>query len=156
MKKGGGRNKGSAFERKVAHMVIRHFCVSPKDCYRTPLSGGHFAASKTDPGDLVLSPKLVKKFPVSVECKSYRTLDWPKLLFPEINQGHWGKWWKQCVKASSGTRHPVLVFQQNRSNIFCLYRQRDFEFSWCRPVLLTTLDKERVNVELFSTFLQRF
>lgn len=165
MKKGGGRAKGSAFERHVAKMVVATFeCygISNADCYRTPLSGGHLHASKLDPGDLVMSPKLRKYFPYSVECKSYKKLDWPKLLSPGKDKGHWTDWWQQCKKAS-GEALPLLVFRQNRSEIFVLFRANDgFDKMWecwsriqaaLKPFLRTTLDGDVVKVVRFERFL---
>ena len=131
MKLGGGSAKGKAFERHVAHMIIDDFAsfgITKQDCYRTPLSGGHFAASKEEPSDLVLSPKLRKLFPYVIECKSYRKLDWHKLLVPGP-KGHWQEWWDQVNKAAEGGAHdarePLLVFRQNRSPVFALLRFRN-------------------------------
>ena len=140
MKLGGGSAKGKAFERHVAHMIIDAFAsfgITKQDCYRTPLSGGHFAASKEEPSDLVLSPKLRKLFPYVIECKSYRKLDWHKLLVPGP-KGHWQEWWDQVNKAAEGGAHdariagifskPLLVFRQNRSPVFAMLRWREGSF----------------------------
>jgi len=158
MKLGGGRLKGSAFERKVASMVVAAFAhkgITKEDCYRTPASGGHRFAKKSDPGDLVLSPRLLKIFPYSVECKKYRGLDWPKLLSLDKDKGHWGEWWKQaCAAAAVGNAsvEPLLVFSQNRSEAFAIMRLTP---SWKpRPVLLTRILGQRVRVVRFAELLQ--
>jgi hypothetical protein len=157
MKKGGGRAKGSAFERHVAKMVITAFAhhgIKKVDCYRTPLSGGHRFARESDPGDLVFSPKLANLFPASVECKSYRTLDWPK-LFLSGKKGHWGDWWNQCVAASSPGRHPLLVFRQNRSEVFCMYQPEDW-WNWTPlPVFKGFMHGRQIRIIRFSVFLEK-
>lgn len=121
-----GRAKGSTFERQIAHMVVTAFLpfgITNKDCYRTPLSGGHIHASGNDPGDLVISPKLERIFPISVECKSYKKLDWPKLLCD--CDGHWLTWYRQARKASKGlARTAMLVFKQNMSEPFAMINMR--------------------------------
>lgn len=122
MKPGMGRLKGSSFERQVAKMVIGAFAekgVTKLDCFRSPLSGGHYAASQTDPGDLVISPKLAEYFPFSIECKSYAKLDWA-LLFNCPPTSHWTKWMAQCMKAA-GKKPALVVFKGNRTPVFAMY-----------------------------------
>src|ERR1700733_13147777 len=109
-----GRRKGSAFERKVAGLIVEAFSgygITAKDCYRTPLSGGHIHANKTDPGDLVLSARLRAFFCYSTECKSYKKLDWHKLLSSPVS-GEWVNWWQQACRAAgnvSGWHTPPLL-----------------------------------------------
>lgn len=122
MKPGGGRIKGSTFERKIADMVVRAFAqhgITRSDCYRTPSSGGHRFAKQSDPGDLVLSPALRSMFAFSVECKKYKKLDWHLLLSDSIKKGHWDSWWVQAEKASIGAK-PMVVFSANRSQPFAM------------------------------------
>lgn len=120
MKLGGGRAKGSSFERKVAKEVVTAFArfgITSKDCYRTPMSGGHIFAKQSDPGDLVISDRLRKYFPMHVEAKHWRRIElWP-LWEPEIKQLDAWKfkgWLKQVTDASRGTPlRPLLVFKGN-------------------------------------------
>ena len=120
MKAGGSRRKGSSFEREVASRLIA--CLGDlgfeaSDCYRTPLSGGHFAAKKTDPGDLLIGPKLLEHFPFSVECKNDKRLNlhnfWGDLHFQKSAETGW---LAQAVKAAENQqRCPLLVFKKNRT-----------------------------------------
>lgn len=123
MKKGGGRNKGSGFEREIADLVIAAFAhkgICAKDCYRTPGSGGHKQASKTDPGDLVISRRLQKLFPFNVECKFYKSITMDLLMVPNVTEGHLKNWWEQAVK-SAGKRIPLLIFRQNRQQAYAMF-----------------------------------
>lgn len=164
MKAGGGRNKGSAFERKVAKLIIATFAnkgINKEDCYRTPGSGGHRFASKTDPGDLVLSPALRELFNFSVECKHYAKLDWGVLLSNRRKKGQFESWWRQCCKAAVDDAIPLLVFKRNNGNIYAMYRAgslHDLEF--CRDSFRpdtyakTYIGKKNVRIVLFAELLE--
>ncbi len=151
MKPGGGRQKGSSFERKVAKLIVATFAqygITKEDCYRTPGSGGHRFASKKDPGDLVLSPALKKLFPYSVECKHYKELDWTMLLRPDQRRGHFGTWWRQACKAAQATDTvPLLIFKANRSDIFAMFPHSDMLNSkHLTPSIRTTMDGVEVRI----------
>lgn len=136
MKPGMGRLKGSIFERKVAGMVVatfKDYGITSKDCYRTPLSGGHQYASKTDPGDLVISPKLRKLFNFHVECKSYASIRLDSFLYPvKAWKKSWkcSKWLAQIDAAKVGTLTPLLVFKENHGEILAAFPVRE-----CDPAL---------------------
>lgn len=123
MKKGGGRGKGSSFERYIAGRVVsafKKFGIKKKDCYRTPMSGGHRQASKSDPGDLVLSKRLRELFPYSVECKFYKEINlWQFMQAEKKRDKSWPvtKWLEQTCTACGKKKKvfPLLVFRQNRS-----------------------------------------
>ena len=125
MKKGGGRAKGSGFEREVARSVIKtfkKFGIRKADCYRTPLSGGHRAAREKDPGDLVISEKLVKYFPFSVECKAWKRIELFPLWLPfKKHKKAWKfkQWIDQACAACTKDRHPLLVFKANNFPVMC-------------------------------------
>jgi len=125
MKRGGGKRKGSAFERTIAIVFREKFNLDAKHCYRTPLSGGHFAARRNDPGDLVFSPAFQNSLPIPicVECKNQK--DWKigrfwenlkaKRSWPETQA------LKQAIEAA-GTTHcaPVLIFKYHQDKeIWC-------------------------------------
>lgn len=164
MKAGGGRNKGSAFERKVAKLIVANFAhvgITKQDCYRTPGSGGHRFAAKTDPGDLVLSPDLRERFPFSIECKHYANLDWNVLLSNKKKKGQFESWWQQCCKSAVLDTVPLLVFKRNNGNIYAMYRAgalRDLEFrrNSFQPdtYIKTWIKKHNVRVVLFEEFLE--
>lgn len=125
MKSGGGRNKGSAFERLVSKLFLEAFKkggvqTKPEDCFRTPLSGGHRFASKTDPGDLQFSKELTELFPMVVECKHYRELCLERYLQKPKKSWKEFQWLDQVSLSSQQTgRPPVLVMRGNNGVIFC-------------------------------------
>lgn len=131
MKKGGGRSKGSSFERQVAKMVVTAFAdfgVKKRDCYRTPLSGGHIHAKHLDPGDLVISKKLKKFFPFHVECKFYRRVElWPLWLPIDKHKPAWKfkKWLDQTLKACGPSKrhYPMLIWKENLGPVFCMVQE---------------------------------
>ena len=167
MKPGAGRNKGSAFEREVAAVIIKTFAglgIGKEDCYRTPSSGGHRFAKKTDPGDLVCSARLQKLWPFAVECKHYKEirLDW--LMVPNVKSGLVSNWWKQAVAAAS-VGYPLLVFRQDRQQAYAMYPETT---PWSvftmdqgvvpipRPAIYTKVNGQRVVVVRLSSLLKAF
>ena len=119
------REKGKAFERMIAKMIVAKFAktgITNKDCYRTPNSGGHPYANVVDPGDLVVSPKLLEYFPFHVECKHWKDIQ-IEHLFVEWKrwQPTWefSQWFKQVYKAETSGREPIIVFRKNNGPILC-------------------------------------
>lgn len=161
MKQGNGRIKGNSFETLISKMIVKageHFGFTRKDCYRTPRSGGHAFAKKQNPSDLVLSKRLRKIFPVSVECKHHKRVDfqwfWTK-------KGPVFKWIDQA-RREAGKWHPIVVFRWNYSKIFCIH---PIYCDSCRnsvPCVLTVnrtkirfkYRNEIYEVALFSSFLK--
>ncbi len=122
MRNGGSKAKGSSFERVTAKMILdaaalAHLKFGKEDCYRTPGSGGHVYAKKEQPSDLVMSDRLRKHFPVSIECKHYRKVDLSTLF---TKNGKVFEWLRQAIGASNGYT-PVVVFKWNASKVFCIY-----------------------------------
>jgi hypothetical protein len=120
------RTKGCAFERLVAKQVITAAGkgFSRKDCYRTPMSGGHPYAGESD---LVLSEQLMKLFPWCVECKHYK--GWKIDGVFKANKAH-QDWCKQAAYSSSKDqfkRPPMVVMRGNGGNIYCAARYRDLK-----------------------------
>lgn len=135
MRPGGGKSKGASFERTVAKLVIKAACrvlnISKKDIYRTPGSGGHRYASKTDPSDLVISKRLLKRFPFTVECKWYKSVNfghfWTLSTRRRLSWKEF-KWVDQVLEENSSFRErriPIVVFKQNKGSVFCLWCDLD-------------------------------
>ena len=162
MKPGGGRDKGALFEREVAKLIIKAFAcygIKRKDCYRTPLSGGHRFASKLDPGDLVVSARMRKLFPFSVEAKHHKNitgLEWGALLCGN-DPAELLSWWRQTVRAAKTRKlEPLLVFKQNFGRIFAMYRAQGLlTTASIYPCMRTRLGGESVRVVLFSKVLAK-
>jgi hypothetical protein len=171
-----GRAKGSGYERAIAKLIVEAFeawGITAQHCFRTPLSGGHIHASKTDPGDLQIHPKLQKLFPFSAECKCYRKISWIELLKPSEFSGHKynrssGKildWWKQACLAAQAKKNkmPLLIMKQNSSSSYCLIRQKDYlaitaqsspnKKSFITVMVATRVNGEPVRLLLFSELL---
>lgn len=154
-----GRTKGAGFERVIAKLVVERFAehgITNLDCYRTPLSGGHFAASKVDPGDLLISPALRKLFPYSVEAKFYKELQWRVILSDKPIKGNLETWWIQCCKAASKTELiPMLVFKQNQGAIYAMLHVREATHSSFKPSVSVHINvgQDRVRIVLFSEIL---
>jgi hypothetical protein len=117
--------KGGAYENTIIRkltVVFKPLGIHPDDCYRTRNSG----ATKAQPGDIQLSPRFGKIFPVLIECKHYKNVKY-QLGKPIDNQDksfHLLKWWKQVnkeqrqaqkkFKKKGNIRKAVLIFRQNR------------------------------------------
>ncbi len=111
---GPGR-KGHRFERDVAAMVCAALGLSKDQCYRTPLSGGHGFSAKQDPGDLVILPKLLRRFPFVVECKHEKDASVAPFFDDEGDRRKKEKeWMDQVISAAENAkvvRNPLLVFK---------------------------------------------
>ncbi len=165
MRKGGGRQKGSAFERDVAKLIIaafEHRGICKEDCYRTPGSGGHKYAKKEDPGDLVISPRLRKHWPFAVECKFYAKLPMDVLMTPNIKAGLISNWWTQTV-TSAGKHIPLLVFRQNKQQAYAMLpcapdKSTDsavpVEIFGIRPHIMTRVNGRHVRVVRLKSLLR--
>lgn len=125
MKKGGGKKKGSAFEREQAK-ILSLWISNNKDkdlLWRSTLSGGRASSGKvkgTQYGDLCLGKhdgKYVneaKRFlnMLSVELKSYNQIDLMSALLND-NNNVW-KWWEQCLQeANANDVRPLMIIKRN-------------------------------------------
>ena len=113
------REKGANFERLVAKMVTDALGGARKDCYRTPMSGGHHSAAK---GDLVVSPAFAQKFPFSVECKHHK--DWRPGRFFVLTKSE-EAWLAQAEEARTEQCAPLLVMRGHATPIFVALLCRD-------------------------------
>lgn len=131
MRAGGGKAKGSAFERTLAKMILKSakragHRFSKEDCYRTPMSGGHVYASKENPSDLVISRKLLKLFPFTVEAKFHRKIGVQHFARPVHK--HEKSWPEkraidQVLRANEKKKHkrfPIVLMKENRGEIFAI------------------------------------
>jgi hypothetical protein len=117
---GGGKAKGSSFEREICNMISLWWSRGTRIdlCWRSASSGARGTITKTKTigyhGDLVavdddIKP-LFKKF--CFECKSYKDLQILSLFKDVHNQLF--AWWKQATKeAIQSNRQPILIFKIN-------------------------------------------
>lgn len=116
MRKGGSKAKGGAYELSIAKKIasaFNQYGIKEDDCYRTKNSG----ATKSQPGDLQLSPAFAKIFPATIECKHYRNvryklgrkLDAQPKSFPIV------EWWKQLEREErdAGNKFGLLIIREN-------------------------------------------
>jgi hypothetical protein len=122
MKAKSKREKGNGFERLVARMVLDAcnkggFLLDRKECFRTPLSGGHPFA---DRGDLQIGPQLRKVFPFVVECKHQKIWNPGAMFRARENEANW---LRQVKRATKETKIeglvPLLVCQGNLTGTYC-------------------------------------
>lgn len=120
MRKGGGKSKGSGFEREIAKKIVKaykKFGVKQRECWRSVLSGGHIISA----GDLVMSDRLEQLFPYAVECKFRKRIRWENFLVgnPKTEER---KWIEQALEGAAKSRNlaPLLVLKANHCPIMVL------------------------------------
>jgi hypothetical protein len=141
MKKGGGKGKGSTFERKVCGILSLWLSNGVRDdlLWRSAISGGRATVAEKAgkklahvSGDIcAVHPEgypLVEAF--FIECKHYRKLGFEALLFR--SGGELWKFWQVALrKAKQQGKLPMMVVRQNGL-----------------PILFVVNDKGRVNLGL--------
>lgn len=111
----GSRRKGAAYERKIVGLIRQAWGLTSKQCYRTPLSGGHPYASSAD---VTFSPELDGRLDISIECKNHRGTSVLSLLKPDGPSHPWTSWLDQALKASRETdKTPVLIARAGRMDL---------------------------------------
>ena len=124
MKKGSGKRKGSAFERKISKVLDEYWGVKPHTFWRARLFknkqtfGDISVQYSQDQGDIW--------FPFIIECKAYKSLD----LLQFLNRTESTKlfqWWKQLteatIEAKKYLRFPrrLLIIKINNFPILSAY-----------------------------------
>ena len=120
MRKGGGREKGHAFENEVAKILMVWSGVEWK---RIPQSGG-WGSKDIASGDLFCVTEFNKKdpliIPISLELKKVEAWEFVH-FFKGLDSSPLGTWWTQSVNdASKSKKVPVLIFSRNRYPIFIM------------------------------------
>lgn len=133
MKPGGGKAKGSAFERDICRRLSlwvsngQHVDLF----WRSAMSGGRATVQRKkgvsirQSGDITaVAPEghaLTDRF--YIECKSYRALQIDRFIF--LGQGTLGRFWKETAKqARQYGRKPMLIFKQNGFPVLVLTKPR--------------------------------
>lgn len=120
MKKGGGRQKGSRFERDVAKLFAKW---SGSDVNRTPLSGGWAKNAKHGVKNDLISTD--PNFPFGVECKNQE--EWLIEHLLSNDKSKIFSWWKQVITETPKGKIPLLVFHRNHSPIFTMITTRGWK-----------------------------
>lgn len=138
MRSGGGKRKGTEFERDIAKSLSLWITLAKRDdvLWRSAISGGrttaHYAKQKKDSrprinkeqklahvgGDICaihpLGAPLIDRF--FLELKFYRDLNLGRALTEQ--EGLLIKFWlKACEQAKRLGKHPLLVFKENRGSV---------------------------------------
>lgn len=115
MKPGGGRLKGNAYERVVAKLIIKAAGkdFAAKDCYRTPRSGGHPHAGKSD---LIMSKPLRKRFPFCVECKDRGNWRVEKMFIDARDMYSYVRQSRKSAREDRYKRIPMVVIKGKRTS----------------------------------------
>jgi hypothetical protein len=108
---------GKDFEREVVRDIREafHFLgITYKDCFRTPMSGGHHAL----PGvDIQMSPIIFELFPFAIECKSTKKFHCGAMMKPRADEQAWAQQALKSAKDIPGSV-PLLVMKDKRIGVF--------------------------------------
>lgn len=143
MKKGGGKKKGSKFERTICRLFSIWWSkgLSRELFWRSGGSGsmGKISGSKVHRGDIVqvqseIEDKkdgkiiMINAFPGCIECKHHAFIDpWKKNNKIFI-------WMKKLLQEESGPDQvPILVFKQNQRDIFIVFPVVDLPWPFTDP-----------------------
>jgi hypothetical protein len=106
------KNKGSAYEAKIAKLLTNEFKVEFR---RVPLSG----AIDYLKGD-IWTPKDTAWWPYCIECKHYKDIQWNNFLTSKTTDML--VFWKQTLReAEVMDKKPLLIFRWNRSKDFVAF-----------------------------------
>src|SRR4030067_1921593 len=128
MKAGGGKAKGSSYEREIAKKLSLWLTAGKRnDCiWRTSNSGGQATVTKSDTqcGDLhAVRPEAQKFFDTfSLELKNYKELDFFQFFTGSKTEFIINKWWSQALGvATRANKEPLLIFKINRKTELLVY-----------------------------------
>lgn len=137
MRPGGGKAKGSSFERAVCKALSLWVTYNERDdvLWRSALSGGRFTTSRKKKdsglehvaGDIcaVHSDGYAFVDFFYIECKFYKKFDWHRLLDDHAGVLA-GFWIDTCKKAQDVKKSPLLIFRQNGGDCFVAVSQMQF------------------------------
>lgn len=143
MRRGGSKNKGGEYERKLAKRLSLWWSAGEKDdlFWRTNASGGRFTIRKRQDkdtygqaGDITSTSPESQLFSdiFCVEAKYYKDIDlWS--IMTEVKGDCLYGFWKQAVfQAESCCKRPILIVKQNNKvELFiCDYDTRDLLIDW--------------------------
>ena len=145
MRKGGGKAKGAAFERKVCKGLSQWVSGGERDdlFWRSAMSGGRATVghktqgrtrvaqagdiSSVDPEGNVLTDIFC------IECKSVKNLAIKAALFEGV--GLLGSFWRtQCTNAATHKRMPMLIAKENLGTTMLIVPAAPFVTPYGTPV----------------------
>lgn len=132
MRKGGGKRKGSGFERYVCKALSRWVSNNSQieDLFwRSAMSGGRATVARKQGKDVRQAGDITAVSPTGhslteawyIECKFYRRVNLEG--WAVNNTGKLKKWWRTCLNnAKHHERKPMLIVKQNGWPIFIVTR----------------------------------
>ncbi len=130
MRKGGSKQKGGSFERKIAVELSKWISSGEREdlLWRSSMSGGRATVARksgkelqTQAGDLSAIHPLAQSFISRFypEIKHYKNLQFDGII---TGTGHLVRFWQSTViEANSYKRSPILIAKQNQKpTIVCL------------------------------------
>jgi hypothetical protein len=163
MRKGGGKQKGAAFERDICKRLSLWLSEGKQeDClWRSAMSGGRstVAAAKgkrlaAQAGDITaindIGLRLTKDF--FIECKAYKNLNYAGLI---TGTGKFVEFWKTaCVQAQVYNKRPMLIVKQNQQPVLVCLRGLTTDFGRATLKRVLWMPKLNMEVYLFEDFLK--
>ena len=131
MKAGGGKQKGSAFEREIAKKLSEWLSNGERDdlLWRSSMSGGRATIGlklgkqrKAQAGDLSPIDAAAQNFTdtFSIECKSYKSINFNDLIYG-TQSGIAAMWKKAEKEAWQHEKHIFFVIKQNyKPTLVCM------------------------------------
>ena len=148
------RNKGAAYERKIAKILSAWW---GEKFFRTPLSGGHqdMASQMAVVGDIITKDK---NFPFHLELKKQEGWALENVLTSD-KKGKIGDWIAQAKSDCKEDKIPFLIFSKNYHPDFFLLEKTEkssFIFSLIEEKLssIFILTKENLAIGLLDDFLK--
>ena len=138
MKAGGGKSKGSQFERKICKLLSLWFTENERDdiFFRSASSGAmatqRFKKGKNTSGQQgdVTSTDLkgiifINKF--SIELKSYKDFSLDFLIYKNKSLIH--DWWNQCKSdAERENKNPLLIIKKNNKKEIIIFKHDLYKY----------------------------
>jgi hypothetical protein len=165
MKSGGGKQKGSAFERSVCSELSLWLSGGQRKdlLWRSAMSGGRSTIARKK-GDILgaqigdisaVDPegnRLLRL--VMIECKAYKDFEFTSGVLDRKGT-LWGFWAKLREEALSYRRHPMLIGRQNNRPAFCLIAEDCFNhFGLHADHFIALLPQWYCGMILFDVFLR--
>lgn len=138
MRIGGGKQKGSAFERKICKLLSLWFSEEIRDdiFFRSASSGAmatqRFKKGKNtsgQQGDITSTDsegiKFINKF--SIELKSYKDFSLDFLVYKNKSSIH--DWWVQCKgDAGRNNKNPLLIIKKNGKKELIIFEHNLYKY----------------------------
>jgi hypothetical protein len=161
MRKGGGKNKGSSFEREICVKLSLWMSKGKQEdiFWRSAMSGGRSTVSfnkgkrlAAQAGDIsCVHPSgapLIEKF--MIECKAYRDLNYVGLL---TRRGRLVEFWLEARRnANRYSKMPLLIAKQNQQPTVVCLPAKGLALLGVEPLI--TAHHLRMHMVLLENFLE--